>query len=318
MTLDVRYLEETTTEAFPRLAVGLGYVKARHPRQCHTTPAGNQGVSSQKPPDRRLTGPTVPSHLRAQDLFSRTADDYQQRSELKVSSFSSLIFQRRIEIVLRLLDRISSPGRVLDFGMGPAVFGRACVDRGLQYLGIDISPVMVQRAGDLNLVGAEYLTGDLRTLKNYRSQLDGVLAVGLLDYLEDPWEGIEALSGCVKPGGVLILSFRNRYSVPRTLRDFAKLLVQPFRRQSHNRAFFALVHERSFDASSELLPALRRFGYDRFDTAYFNCSPFFFNFPIPSRLWHRWRQWDGALASKQTRHFCSGGVVIAHKNPEVV
>jgi SAM-dependent methyltransferase len=271
-------------------------------------------VASQKPVDSRLADPTVLSHVWAQDLFNRTADDYQARSELKVSSFSSLIFQRRIEIVLRFLDRISSPGRVLEFGMGPAVFARACVDRGLHYLGIDISPVMVQRAEDLNLATAEYLVGDLPTLKNYQGQLDGVLAVGLLDYLEDPWEGIEALSGCVKPGGVLILSFRNRYSVPRTLRDFAKLLVQPFRRQSHRRAFLALVHERSFDSSSELLPALRRFGYDRFETAYFNCSPFFFDFPIPAPLWHRGRQWDAALASKRTRHFCSGGVVIAHKN----
>ena len=202
--------------------------------------------------------------------------------------------------------------------MGPAVFGRACADRGLHYLGVDISPVMVQRAQALNLAGVEYVVGDLETLTNYRDRMDGVLAIGLLDYLEHPWEGIEALSGCVKPGGVMILSFRNRYSVPRILRDLARLTARPFRRQTHHQAFFALVHERSFDASSELLPALRRFGYDRFDTAYFNCSPFFFNFPMPTRLWHRWLQSDRLLASKRTRHFCSGGVIVARKKPEAV
>jgi SAM-dependent methyltransferase len=255
----------------------------------------------------------VPSHVRAKDLFDRTADDYQQRSELKVSSFSSLIFQRRIEIVVRFLDQIASPGRVLDYGMGPAVFGRACGDRGLHYLGIDISPEMVQRARALNLAGAEYLAGDLQTLENYRDQMDGVLAIGLLDYLEDPWQGIEALSDCVKPGGVLMVSFRNRYSVPRILRDVAKVAVWPLRRQSHRQAFFSLVHERSFDVSSELLPGLRRLGYDRFETAYFNCSPFFFNFPIPPLLWRRWHDWDGGLAARKTRYFCSGGVLIAKK-----
>jgi SAM-dependent methyltransferase len=265
--------------------------------------------------DASLVEPTLPSHARAQELFDRTADHYQARSELKVSSFSSLIFQRRIEIVLRFLDRIKPPGRVLDYGMGPAVFGRPCLDRGLDYLGIDISPVMVQRARDLHLPAAEYEVGDLSRLERYRSQIDGVLAIGLLDYLENPWDGIAALSDCVKPGGVLILSFRNRYSVPRVLRDVAKLFAHPFRRQTDRRAFFSPVHERSFDSSSQLLPGLRKLNYEQFETAYFNCSPLFFDFPMPAGLWERWRRWDGAVASPRTSFLCSGGVVIAHKKP---
>ncbi|MEP6916733.1 MAG: methyltransferase domain-containing protein [Acidobacteriota bacterium] len=265
--------------------------------------------------DSSLVDPTLPSHARAQELFDRTADHYQARSELKVSSFSSLIFQRRIEIVLRFLDRIESPGRVLDYGMGPAVFGRACVDRGLGYLGIDISPVMVQHARDMNLRAAEYEVGDLRSLGNYRNQMDGVLAIGLLDYLEKPWDGIAALSDCVKPGGVLVLSFRNRYSVPRILRDVAKVFAHPFRRQTDRRAFFSPVHERSFDSASELVPALRKMNYHQVETAYFNCSPLFFDFPMQPRLWERWRQWDGAVASPRTSFLCSGGVVIARKQP---
>ena len=274
--------------------------------------------TSENPGDGKAADAPLRSHARAQDLFSRTADHYQARSELKVSSFSSLIFQRRIEIVLRFLNRVSTPGRVLDFGMGPAVFGRACVDRGLRYLGIDISPVMVQRARDLNLPSAEFAVGDLETLRAYRNQMDGVIAIGLLDYLEHPWQGIQELSDCVKPGGVLILSFRNRYSVPRVLRDFAKVLIRPFRYESAPQAFFTLVHERSFDSPSQLVPALQRLGYDRFETEYFNCSPFFFDFAIPSGLWHRWWKWDGAAASARTRHFCSGGVILAVKKSEGV
>ena len=263
-----------------------------------------------------IAGRTVPSHDLAKDLFDRTADDYQQRSELRVTSFSSLIFQRRIEIVSRLLDRIPSPGQVLDYGMGPAVFARRCVDRGLEYVGIDISPVMVQHAEALGLAAAHYRVGDLNTLADYERAMDGVLAIGLLDYLEDPRAGLEALSRCVKPNGVLIVSFRNRRSLPRLLRDFARTLSRPWRGQSSRRAFFGLVHERSFDVSSELLPALRQVGFERFDTAYFNCSPCFFDFPMPAWLWRGWRRWDAAIASPATRYFCSGGVLVAQKRAD--
>lgn len=256
---------------------------------------------------------TVPSHDLAKDLFDRTADHYQRKSEHRVTSFSSLVFQRRIEIVVGFLARIPSPGRALDYGMGPAVFARACVEGGLDYVGIDISPVMVQRARALGLNGAQYVVGDLHALAEYDGQMDGVLAIGLLDYLEDPREGIDALSRCVKPGGVLILSFRNRYSLPGLLRDWARTLLRPWRGPSNRRAFFGLVHERSFDVSSELIPALQRVGFERFDTAYFNCSPMFFDFPMPAWLWRCWRRWDAALASGSTRYFCSGGVLAAQK-----
>ena len=260
-----------------------------------------------------VAGETSPSHDLARHLFDRTADHYQRRSEHRITSFSSLVFQRRIEIVSRFIDRIRSPGQVLDYGMGPAVFARECVESGQEYVGIDISPVMVRRAQELGLKGAHYLVGDLQTLAEYGGRMDGVLAIGLLDYLEDPWAGIDALSRCARPGGVAILSFRNRWSLPRLLRDVTRTLLRPWRGLSNRRAFFGLVHERSFDVSSELIPVLRRAGYERFETAYFNCSPFFFDFPMPAWLWRNWRRWDAAVASRATRYFCSGGVVVAHK-----
>jgi SAM-dependent methyltransferase len=273
-------------------------------------------LPAELPRSPAIAGQNVPSHDLAKDLFDRTADDYQRRSEHRVTSFSSLIFQRRIEIVSRSLDRIPSPGRVLDYGMGPAVFARRCVELGLEYVGIDISPVMVQRAQALGLAAAQYRVGDLVTLSDYERAMDGVLAIGLLDYLEDPQQGLAALAKCVTNDGVLVVSFRNRRSLPRLLRDFARRLSWPWRGRSSRRAFFGLVHERSFDAPSELLPALRRVGFDRFETAYFNCSPCFFDFPMPGWLWRSWRRWDAAVASPATRYFCSGGVLVARKRAD--
>lgn len=253
------------------------------------------------------------SHALAKDLFDRTADDYQSRSEHRVASFSSLIFQRRIDIVSGFLDRIQAPGRALDYGMGPGVFAARCRERGLDYLGIDISPVMVEHAQALGVRGAEFRTGDLEVLSEYAGRMDGVLAIGLVDYLESPWDGLAALSRAVKPGGVLIVSFRNRRSLPRILRDTARALFKPWRTASNRRAFLGLVHERSFDAGADLIPALQQLGFRGFETAYFNCSPFFFDFPMPMWLWRLWCRWDGGLASRSTRFVCSGGVLAAEK-----
>jgi SAM-dependent methyltransferase len=205
---------------------------------------------------------------------------------------------------------------VLDFGMGPAVFARFCEKRNLSYLGIDISPIMVDRAIALNIKNAEFMVGDLDSLSTFRTSMDAVLAIGLIDYLEHPNRGMELLSECVKPGGYLILSFRNRFSLPRVLRDLAKIsgrMLPKRKRDQSDRAFFSDVHERSFDFNLQLRPKLIQLGFDNFEVDYFNCSPFFFNFPIPHWLWQKWHDIDSRLASRRVRQMCSGGVLVARR-----
>lgn len=256
------------------------------------------------------------SHVNSRTLFDRTAEDYQERSEAKVYNFSSLVFQRRIDIVKELLSDLPQQGQVLDYGMGPAVFGRHCTERGMSYLGIDISPKMVERARAMNLLNAEFAVGDLESLGEHRRRMDAVLAIGLLDYLEEPDRGVAALAGCVKPGGHLMLSFRNRFSLPRVLRDATKKVWRALPRQAsgqQTRAFFADVHEHSFDFASQLQSNLIRLGFGEFKVQYFNCSPVFFNFPLPTGLWQNWCELDARLAGRWTSHLCSGGVVMAKR-----
>ncbi len=255
-----------------------------------------------------------PSHQDARALFDATVDDYARRAERGVHNFSSLIFQRRIDIVDRFLDSVPRDGAVLDFGMGPAVFGPACVARGLRYTGIDISPEMVAHAKTMKLPGAELLVGDLESLASCRGSKDAVMAIGLLDYLEHPGAGIQALAACVKPGGLIALSFRNRRSVPRALRDLSKRAWRALsgsKIDNHGRAFFSDVHEHSFDFQHDLQPELARCGFGHFRVEYFNCSPFFSNFPLPKNLWERWRAVDALVAGPRTSMLCSGGVLVA-------
>jgi SAM-dependent methyltransferase len=256
------------------------------------------------------------SHARARSLFDASVDNYEQRSAARIHNFSSLVFQRRIDIVESLLESVPLNGKLLDFGMGPAVFARHCLDRGLSYVGIDISSEMVDRARSLGLEGARFAVGDVDSLVEYADQFDAVMAIGLLDYLERPGSGLAALARCVRTNGQLIVSFRNRDSVPRVLRDLTKPVARSWMNpegNEHNRALLAPVHEHSFDFDAQLRPKLTKLGFGRFDVRYFNCSPFFFNFPLTPSLWQSWRRWDARAASHGTRLLCSGAVLSAQR-----
>lgn len=254
------------------------------------------------------------SHTKAKELFDRVAEGYEDKCEQKVFNFSSMIFQHRINIVKEMIRKAPSPGRVLDFGMGPAVFGPTCINHGLRYLGIDISPVMVERARAAGLQDAEFIVGDLESLKPFEAQMNAVIAIGLIDYLEHPDKGLEALANAVRPDGHLIISFRNRFSVPSVTRDAAKRVWHLFSSKKDSQSAFAAqdVHEHSFSAPY-LESILKKLGYTVLETRYFNASPFFFSFPMSEGLWKSWLSIDTKLAGKFTRWMCSGGVIAARR-----
>ena len=260
------------------------------------------------------------SHLQSKKYFDNTASVYQQRSDGLVYDFSSLIFQRRNKIVKMFIPLAGKKEIILDFGMGPGVFAEHCTKNGYSYLGIDISTKMVERAQSLKLENAKFRVGDIDSLNKYKGEMDYVLAIGLIDYVEEPLRVIQLLTNCLNKNGHLIISFRNRFSVPRFFRDTIKLIWNKILKKEvtkSNKAFFASVHEHSFDFSTQLLPILKSLGFNSFTTKYFNCSPFFFNFPIHSKIWDKWYRLDSHLSNHYMRYLCSGGVVFASKlSPE--
>ena len=175
---------------------------------------------------------------------------------------------------------------------------------------------MIERAQSLKLENAKFRVGDIDSLNEYQGEMDYVLAIGLIDYVEEPLRVIQLLTNCLNKNGHLIISFRNRYSLPRFIRHTIKLIWNKTLKRKvtkSRKAFFASVHEHSFDFSTQLLPILKSLGFNSFTTKYFNCSPFFFNFPIHSKVWDKWYRLDSHLSNYYTRYLCSGGVVFASK-----
>lgn len=255
------------------------------------------------------------THKDTADFFDRIAEDYKSRSEGKVWNTSSLSFARRQELVECALGDLPEGSVVLDYGMGPAVFADCAVKRKCRYIGIDISQKMIELAEEKGLQGCTYRQGDLSVLSDYRSQAGAVLLIGLIDYLSDPFEGLRVLGECVKPGGCLIMSFRNKYSLPFVLREVAKKLWRLVKGKSSNteRAFEADVLENAFSAGKELIPYLRTLGFDKFSVSFLDASPVFFRVHLPKTLWRLLYAMDRALSVRWLSYFAASGVLKAVK-----
>jgi SAM-dependent methyltransferase len=200
--------------------------------------------------------------------------------------------------------------------MGPGVLARQASARGFDFVGVDISAEMVERARALGVPGATYVVGDLDALGPFRARADVVLAIGLVDYLEDPVDGLRRLSECLVPGGVLIVSFRNSRALNTALRSVAKAVWLRFFRGSRWRsgsAFVAPVHEKPFSPET-LEPRLRELGLGDFAVRHHSVNPLlFFNVPLPRRLWSAWLRADRTASRWAPRLLCDAGVLRARK-----
>lgn len=255
------------------------------------------------------------SHSEAEKFFDHIAEDYRARSEGRIRNVSSVSFSRRQDVVSRMMLQTPKGGTVLDYGMGPAVFGPPAVAAGLRYVGIDISSKMVELAQAMKLTGAEFHLGDLDSLAKFESTADTVLLIGLIDYLEDPAEGLRRLARCVKPSGRIILSFRNHNSVPRWLRNTLKASWVALRGEGKSdkdtTAFAAPVLENSFVPERDFIPLLRETGFTQFDIGYLDCSPIFFKMPLPGPLWDIWKKMDELFSGPALAWMCASGVLCA-------
>ena len=111
-----------------------------------------------------------------------------------------------------LLDRFAADlrgkGPVCDLGCGPGQVARYLHDRGVDASGLDLSPVMVALARELN-PGLAFRTGDLRALPFADGALAGIAAFYSIIHVARH-EVVKALVGmrrALRAGGRLLLSF---------------------------------------------------------------------------------------------------------------
>ncbi len=112
------------------------------------------------------------------------------------------------ELLDRFADRLRGRGVVCDMGCGPGHIARYLADRGLEVVGVDLSPGMVAQAAALN-PGIPFRVGNMLALDEPDESWAGITAFYSIIHIS-PDEMAAALSELrrvLKPGGLLLLAF---------------------------------------------------------------------------------------------------------------
>lgn len=122
-------------------------------------------------------------------------------------------FQSRSTIVMAYLKSIGK-GSVLDVGCGPGIYAPLVRQLGHSYIGVDISPKMIEVARKRFASCAYFEVCDALHLPFEESSFDAVLCLGMFEYISPGEEGnyLRELKRVVKPEGVIILSYLNAKS----------------------------------------------------------------------------------------------------------
>jgi len=160
-------------------------------------------------------------------------------------------FQKRLRVVLSWCSQEEKRERLLDYGCGSGVLTTELVGNGSHVTAVDISPAMIEAAraslearglnGDryrLELVDAEDFGGEYLA-----ERYDGVVCLGVFEYVERHELLASFLARCVRPSGFLIVMVPNRRSILRTFERIIYRHPRYFRRLS---MFEHLTRENSY------------------------------------------------------------------------
>jgi SAM-dependent methyltransferase len=98
-------------------------------------------------------------------------------------------------------------GRVLDIGCGPGHVGRFLADLGIDVIGVDLSPLMIDVARRLN-PGLRFEVGDMRRLDHDDSSVAGIVAFYSLIHIAraDVPDVLAEFRRPLMPGGKLLIA----------------------------------------------------------------------------------------------------------------
>jgi len=205
----------------------------------------------------------------------------------KDGSFFSYFFNRRLEIVLKSLEKYDR-ATVLDVGCGPGMMADYSIEKGFEFYGIDISEKMIDEC--VNNFGhnssTHFSVGKLQKLEFPDSFFDVVLCMGALEYVEQA-EIDTALSEMIrvlKPNGQIIMSLMNKHSFFAWHRRLRSRIVK--RIKGHNvqaQSYDDLSRPFDEDSMGALLKAKQLCNIDnvRFGL---NLYPYFLEWKIPNQF----------------------------------
>jgi ubiquinone/menaquinone biosynthesis C-methylase UbiE len=151
-------------------------------------------------------------------------------------SLRALVFQQRSSFVLKWIEQLSLPqgSRVLDIGCGPGWVSIVLAERGFRVSSIDSAQAMIETTRrNVHSSAKEELVnvsvGDAHRLAFSDETFSVVMALGVLSYLHPPQQALREMARVTRPGGYVILTSANPFSLPDFFDPRRNFLLQPLR-----------------------------------------------------------------------------------------
>ena len=163
--------------------------------------------------------------LRSAKHFDEGADTY--AAGYKGPTCAGHSFRARRSKAQALLGK-GPLGDLLDVGGASGVYFDALKSQVTAYYIVDISPLMISQAKRLEHGGVPLYChlASAYMLPFPDKSFDTVLAMGVLEYLDEPWKALEEMARVAKPGGVILVSYPNVHS---PMRRLSQLIYRCFR-----------------------------------------------------------------------------------------
>jgi ubiquinone/menaquinone biosynthesis C-methylase UbiE len=186
------------------------------------------GVRSKKSPDHEEQHTLRGDDLRSARHFDEGAHKYAAAYEERSSAGHS--FRARRSKAHELLGK-GPLGDLLDVGGASGVYFDALKKQVNTYHILDVSPLMISQAQQIKSGNVPLFChlASAYKLPFPDEHFDTVLAMGVLEYLDQPWKALEEMARVAKPGGVILVSYPN---VQSPMRRVSQMIYRFFRKPS--------------------------------------------------------------------------------------
>ena len=154
----------------------------------------------------------------------------------QVSPLGHLFTTRLLRVAELLGEFRGAP--VLDVGCGPGMMADQLLARDCSYFAVDLAPEMIHecRARSGHSDQAHFDIAEVKHLPFSDHSFQVVLALGVLEYVDDLDAAIHEISRVLVPGGAVILSMQNALSIYRLWQRYGyhnDRLLKPLRLMAH-------------------------------------------------------------------------------------
>ncbi len=185
------------------------------------------------------------------------------------------VYRDRLNLFVQSVRRTTAlPGKVLDFGCGPAIISMGLAELGYEVLGLDGASGMIsvcrRRSAELNARGLHFEQVDAEHFDPGVGPFDAVVCSSVLEYVENDLGLLNKLILSLRPGGCLFVSVPHRANVFAPLEPLAHYVKLRLRGQADGH----LAHTRHRYGRLTFLRQLREMSLEDVHCTSFECPLF--------------------------------------------